>query len=129
MKEITIKKAFTPMRIIIGLYFLCAGLFKIFAFNEMVPYVSNAGLPLAQWVLALALVLEVSGGLFLLTKYQAKLGATITGVMLVLIILVMNLTLFTNPFAGAHPTGQPGLWALFANLSILAGLWGIYKSN
>ena len=59
-------------RILIATLFLPAGLGKLAGFAGTVGYIASMGLPLPQWGAALAVVVEVGGGLALLLGYQTR---------------------------------------------------------
>jgi len=64
-------------RILIGAPFLMSGLGKLAAHDGTVAYIASAGLPAASLAYIAAVVVEVGGGLLLLTGYQARLASLI----------------------------------------------------
>ena len=65
---------FLPLlgRILIGLPFLVSGLGKLAAFGPTTAYISSVGLPLAPLGWAIAVVLEVGGGLLLILGFRVR---------------------------------------------------------
>lgn len=62
-------------RILLAALFLPAGLSKIGAFAGTVGYISSAGLPLPQLAAAIAIAVEVGGGLALLAGWGTRFAA------------------------------------------------------
>jgi putative oxidoreductase len=59
-------------RILIGLPFLMSGIGKIAAYGTTTAYITSVGLPLAPFGWAIAIVLEVGGGLSLLLGFRVR---------------------------------------------------------
>jgi len=59
-------------RILIAALFLPAGLGKLAGFAGTVGYIASMGLPLPQWGAALAVGVEVGGGMALLLGFQTR---------------------------------------------------------
>lgn len=59
-------------RILIAALFLPAGLGKLAGFAGTVGYIASMGLPMPQWGAALAVAIEVGGGLALLLGYKTR---------------------------------------------------------
>lgn len=68
---------FAPLlgRILIGQIFLLAGLDKIGKFSQVAAGIAGKGLPLAQVLLAITIIVEVGGALMILLGWRARLGA------------------------------------------------------
>ena len=62
-------------RVLFSLIFIISGLGKIFQYNAMATMMSSEGMPYAEWLLVLAIILELGGGLMILFGYKTRLGA------------------------------------------------------
>ena len=65
---------FVPLlgRILIGVPFLMSGLGKLAAYAGTVGYISAVGLPAAQLAYLVAVLIEVGGGLLLVSGYRVR---------------------------------------------------------
>jgi putative oxidoreductase len=68
---------FLPLigRLLIGLVFLMSGLGKLVSFGPTTAYISSVGLPLAPLGWAIAVVMEIAGGLSLIVGFRVKKAA------------------------------------------------------
>jgi putative oxidoreductase len=64
-------------RLLIGLPFAMSGLSKLAAIGPTTEYIRAAGLPLPSLGLALAVIVELGGGLLLITGFRARFVATV----------------------------------------------------
>ncbi|HUF22173.1 MAG TPA: DoxX family protein, partial [Burkholderiales bacterium] len=62
-------------RILLALIFLIAGVGKITGFAGTVGYMETYGVPMAQLLAVVAIVIEVGGGIMLIVGWQARWGA------------------------------------------------------
>ena len=71
--------AYVPFagRLLIGLPFAMSGLGKLAAIGPTTEIIRAAGLPLPPLVLALAVVVELGGGLLLVAGFQTRIVATV----------------------------------------------------
>jgi putative oxidoreductase len=67
-------------RIFISAIFLISGLGKIAAPAGMIGYIKSAGLPLPLVAFAIAVVVEIGGGLALIAGYRTRFVATVLAV-------------------------------------------------
>jgi putative oxidoreductase len=63
-------------RLLIGLPFAMSGLGKLAAYGKTTAVIAAAGLPVPPLAYAVAVALELGGGLLLVAGYQARLVAT-----------------------------------------------------
>jgi len=63
-------------RILIALIFIVAGYGKITGFDGTVGYIASTGLPFPQLLTLGAIVVELGGGILLITGWQARWAAT-----------------------------------------------------
>ena len=64
-------------RLLIGLPFAMSGFSKLAAFGPPTEMIRAAGLPLAPLVLALAVVVELGGGLLLVAGFRTRIVAAV----------------------------------------------------
>lgn len=67
-------------RLLLAALFLPAGISKLTGFSGTVGYISSVGLPLPEVAAALALVVEIVGGLALIAGFGTRLAALALGV-------------------------------------------------
>jgi putative oxidoreductase len=104
-------------RLLISLIFIVAGTLKIFSFAGTTGYIASKGLPMPQVLTALAIVVELGGGLALAFGYCTKWAAyTLAGFSLLAAIF------FHNFWAGTGAAMQNDLWHFLKNLALIGGL-------
>jgi putative oxidoreductase len=59
-------------RVLIGLPFAMSGFSKLAAYGATTAYIASAGLPLPPLAYAIAVLVELGGGLLLIAGYQAR---------------------------------------------------------
>jgi putative oxidoreductase len=62
-------------RILLSLIFLQSGLNKISGFTGTAGYMASKGLPMAEVLLVVTIIIEVGAALLIVTGYKARLGA------------------------------------------------------
>jgi putative oxidoreductase len=67
-------------RLLIGLPFAMSGLSKLAAIGPTTEYIRAAGLPLPSLALAIAVIVEIGGGLLLITGFRARFAAAVLAV-------------------------------------------------
>lgn len=108
-------------RALVGLLFLVSGIGKAIGFAGVAAWMNSAGLPAAGVLLVLTILLEVGGGLALVTGIQARPAA------LALALFLVPVTLVFHAFWTADAASfQNQLNHLLKNLSILGGMLVIY---
>jgi len=108
-------------RLLSGVLFLVSGIGKVIGFAGVAAWMNSAGLPAAGVLLVLAILLEVGGGLALVTGIQARLAA------LALALFLVPVTLVFHAFWLADAaTFQNQLNHFLKNLSIFGGMLVIY---
>ena len=107
-------RAIIPLigRILLSAIFLMSGLNKIFNFAGTQQYMDSAGMPLTNFFLIGAILLEIFGGLSILLGYQAKWGAWA----LVIFMIPTTLIFHTNF------SDQIQMIMFMKNLAIIGGL-------
>jgi len=111
-------------RVLIAALFVPAGLGKLTGFAGTVQYISSAGVPLPEVAAAIALVVEIVGGLALVAGYRTRAAAAV----LAAFTLVASF-LFHNFWA--LPADQQMVVQLlfYKNVAVIGGLlalvaWG-----
>lgn len=104
-------------RFLLSLVFLASAAGKLANFSGTAAFMAAKGMPFAELFLVGAIVLELAGGLSLLTGYRPELGAA------ALVVFLVPATLIFHDFwrvAGAAQ--QAELVNFLKNLSILGGI-------
>ncbi len=104
-------------RLLIAALFLPAGISKITGFAGTVGYIGSVGLPLPAVGAALAIAVEVLGGLALIVGYQTRLAA------LVLALFTLVASFFFHAYWSV-PAEQAFMQQLlfFKNIAVTGGL-------
>lgn len=112
MQSTTASWASLVGRLILGGFFLQAGVLKIFTYTGMVAFATAANLPVPEAAITTAIVIEILGGLSLILGYKMRWGASV----LAFFTLVTALVFHTN-FAD-----QAQLAFFSKNIAIMGGL-------
>ena len=99
-------------RLLIALIFVMSGLSKIAAPANTMVYIQSAGAPFAPAAFAIAVIVEVGGGLALLLGFQTRLAATMLA-----IFTLATAVLFHNNMAD-----QNQMIHFLKNIAITGGL-------
>lgn len=121
----TAQDAFTFVaRLLLVALFLPAGIGKITGFEGTVGYIASVGLPMATAGAALAVLVEVAGGLALLLGFQTRLAA------LVLAGFTLVASYFFHAF-WAVPADQAFVTQLlfYKNIAVAGGLLALVASG
>jgi putative oxidoreductase len=84
-------------RICVSLIFVVAGLQKVVAFDATMALMDKAGVPHAEWVLIVAIILELGGGILVFLGLYARFGAFL------LFLFVIPVTYYFHSFWGMEP--------------------------
>ncbi len=104
-------------RILLSLIFLLSGLMKIPGWGDTAAYMAARGMPAAPVFLALAIALEMGGGLSVLAGYKARLGAAA-----LIVFTIPTLWIFHNFWAYPLAEQQVQMVMFLKNLAIIGGL-------
>jgi len=111
-------------RLLLSLLFIPAGLGKLTGFAGTVGYISSVGLPLPQLGAAIALVVEIVGGIALIAGYGTRIAA------IALALFTLVATFFFHAFWSV-PAEQHMIQQLmfYKNIAVVGGLltlaaWG-----
>lgn len=106
-------------RAALGVLFFVSGLLKIGGFAGVAGYMASQGLPIANILLVGVIVLEVGGGLLLITGWQARWAA----LALALALFLIPTTVIFHAFWSADAAHfQDQLTNFLKNLSIFGGM-------
>ena len=97
--------------------FIMSGFGKLMAFAQTAAGMGAKGIPLATVALALTLLIEIGGGLLLLSGFKAQHAALVIAIWLVPVTLV-----FHNFWGVPAAQQQEQLTHFLKNLSIMGGL-------
>jgi putative oxidoreductase len=99
-------------RILYASMLLLFGYGKITAFSGAAGYMSSLGLPVPSLVAAIAIIVEIGGGLLMLAGYQTRLVA-----------LGLAIYVLVTAFVGHFHLGDPNQFQHFMkNMAIVGGL-------
>ncbi|AOB33894.1 LysR family transcriptional regulator [Bordetella sp. H567] len=99
-------------RVLLAALFVIAGLGKLAAPAGTIGYIASAGLPVPTLSYAVALLIEIGGGVLLIVGYRTRLVAAIMGIFTVVTALIFHSAL-----------GDPGQQMHFLkNLAIAGGM-------
>jgi putative oxidoreductase len=104
-------------RVLLSVIFILSGLGKLPHFHDVAGMMAGKGIPLASVALAITLLIEIGGGLMLLTGYKARYAALVIAVWLVPVTLV-----FHNFWAVPAAQQQDQMINFLKNLAIIGGL-------
>lgn len=104
-------------RVFISQIFIIAGFSKLVEFHSTLSTMTTAGVPYAEIMLVIAIVVELGGGLLLLFGWLTRLGA------LMLIVFIVLATYYFHSFwdfEAANKINQ--IYHFTKNVSIVGGL-------
>jgi putative oxidoreductase len=104
-------------RVLLSVIFILSGLGKLPHFHDVAAMMAGKGIPLASVALVITLLIEIGGGLMLLTGYKARYAALVIAVWLVPVTLV-----FHNFWAVPAAQQQDQMINFLKNLAIIGGL-------
>lgn len=104
-------------RALLGVLFFISGINKILAFSYVAGWMASSGVPASNLLLSITIVIEVLGGLMLITGYKARLAAVVIALFLVPVTLV-----FHGFWSADAANFQNQLTQFLKNLSILGGM-------
>jgi len=107
-------------RILLALMFVLAGFGKLTGFEGTVGYIASKGLPLPQVGAALALVVELVGGVALIVGWQARWAAVALAVFTLAASLV-----FHNFWAVPADQAMVQNLMFMKNIAVIGGLLAI----
>jgi putative oxidoreductase len=111
------KWGFALGRVFLSVIFILSGIFKLIQFSAVAGMMASKGIPLASVALAITLVIEIGGGLLLLTGFKAQYAAMVMALFLVPVTLV-----FHNFWAFQGQQQQEQMTNFLKNLAIIGGL-------
>jgi putative oxidoreductase len=104
-------------RVLLSAIFILSGLGKLPHFHDIAGMMAGKGIPLASVALVITLLIEIGGGLLILTGYQAKYAA------LVIALWLIPVTLTFHHFWGIPAEQQQDQMVHFLkNVAIVGGM-------
>lgn len=112
----TCERYFTPAgRIIIGAFFVLAGISKVFDIAGTAAYIESVGLPMSTILALLGIVIEIGFGGMLLVGYKAQYAALCLAIFTLIVSVLFH---------------GPGMWSenpmqqmfFMKNMAIMGGL-------
>lgn len=112
-------------RVLIAAIFVISGLNKLSDFSGTAAFMSAAGLPAADILLVLTLLIEVAGGLMIM------LGLYTQSVALLIFLFMIPVTaVFHNPWVAVEAAqAQQQMIHFLKNLAIMGGLLQLFASG
>ncbi|MGE5323164.1 MAG: DoxX family protein, partial [Actinomycetota bacterium] len=104
-------------RALLSAIFIISGVFKLTQFSGVAGMMASKGIPLASVALVLTILIEIGGGLLLLTGFKAQYAAMVMALYLVPVTLV-----FHNFWAFHGQAQQTQTINFLKNLAIMGGL-------
>ena len=77
-------------RILVGQIFLLSGINKVFHFSQTAAGMAAKGLPMAELLLVLTIIIEVGGSLMIILGWRARLAAIVFFLWLIPVTLVFH---------------------------------------
>jgi putative oxidoreductase len=104
-------------RVLLSVIFILSGLNKMQHFSDVAGMMASQGIPLATVALAITLLIEIGGGLMVLTGFKARYAA------LVIAIWLIPVTLVFHHFWGIPEAAKQDQMVNFLkNVAIMGGL-------
>lgn len=115
----TIIKQYGPLigRILMSAIFILAGYDKIIGFENTSGYMESKGLPMADVLLVLTIIIELGGGILILVGWNARWAAA------AIMLFLIPVTYVFHPFwslEGREATME--YYAFMKNLTIMGGM-------
>ena len=104
-------------RVLIAFIFIFAGIGKLTGFEGTVGYIASKGLPLPQLAAIAAIVVELGGGIMLVSGWKARWAAAA-----MLVFTGMAALFFHNFWAASPDQAQNQLIHFMKNISMMGGL-------
>lgn len=115
-------KLYTVGRALVGVLFLASGINKIVGFGYVAGWMNSLGIPAAGLLLGAAILLEIGGGLALVTGIQAKYAA------LALALFTVPVTFIFHGFWHVDAAEfQNQLNHFLKNVAIFGGLLALFE--
>ena len=108
-------------RVFISAIFIIAGVHKIMEYGHTLSLMSSMGVPLSEFMLILAIVFELGGGLLVFFGLFTRFGAFL------LFVFVILVTYFFHSFWDYQAAAQVDhIYHFLKNLTILGGLLYVF---
>ncbi len=104
-------------RIVLSVFFLLSGVTKIARNKMMVDYAVSRKLPMPGAAIALAALIELAGGLSVLTGFHARIAAAV-----LIVYLIPTTLIFHNFWTAAGAEKQNQSVHFMKNVAIMGGL-------
>ena len=103
-------------RIALALIFITSGFSKLTGFTETVGHIASKGVPLPSVAAAIAIVIELGGGLAILTGWMTRWAA-----LAVVVFLIVITPIFHGYWSGPEAARMTNEIMFWKNVSMLGG--------
>lgn len=105
-------------RLLLAAIFVISGINKLSDFSGTAAFMSSAGLPAAEFLLVLTILIEVAGGLMIVLGWYSRQLA-----LMLFLFMIPVTAVFHNPWAAGDPAQvQQQMIHFLKNLAIMGGL-------
>jgi putative oxidoreductase len=108
-------------RILLALMFVSAGFSKIGGFEGTAGYIASKGLPLPQLGAAIAIVVELAGGIMLIVGWKARWAA-----LAIAVFTAAATVIFHNYWTMTGADAFTQRLMFWKNVSVIGGLLAVY---
>lgn len=108
-------------RILLALIFIISGYGKITGFAGTAAYMASKGLPFADVLLVVTILVELGGGALIALGWKARWAAGVIFLFLIPVTLV-----FHNPAGLDAAQAQQQMIQLLKNVAIMGGMLGLF---
>ena len=108
-------------RILLAILFITSGWSKIGGFEQTAAYMASKGLPMAQVLLVLTILVELGGGLLIAIGYKARWAA------LAVFLFLIPVTFIFHPY-WSFPAAEMRTQSImfWKNISIMGGMLMVF---
>jgi putative oxidoreductase len=111
-------------RVLLALIFVLSGINKLAHWSETASYMAATGLPVVPILLAIAVIIELACGVFVMIGYRTDVSA------LILFLYLVPVTLLFHNFWSYHGMeAQMQMVNFLKNLSIMGGLLSLAAAS
>jgi len=111
-------------RVLLGAIFLLSGIRKILAFGGTVGFMSQSGIPMAEVLAVLTIVLEIGASVLLIVGYKARMAALALAIFVAIVTPIFHG--YWSVDAAQYGNQFNHFWK---NVAIIGGMLSIFASG